>query len=170
MTLCLVAPVSGPIVDPFVAPACPYCPGERTIDFASRPDEAIRAPIGGVVHFAGAVAGRVYVTIRPEPDGREPQSNPRHGTRQGILVTVGGVERIADGVRRGRLVEPGQILGWATGPDEPVSLSVRDDSGLHLDPTPHLGTLRSGGPRSRLIPVDGTARHPGPRAVCRPGG
>ena len=170
MTLCLVAPVPGPIVDPFVAPACPYCAGERTIDFASRRDEAIRAPIGGVVHFAGAVAGRVYVTIRPEPDGREPGSNRRQGMRQGILVTVGGVGRIADGVRRGRVVEPGRVLGWAAGPDDPVSLSVRDESGLHLDPTPHLGTLRSGGPRSRLIPLDGTARHPGPRAVCRPDG
>ena len=158
VSLCLIAPVNGAIIGPFVAPACPYCVGNRAIDFATNHGEEVRAPVSGVVHFAGSVGGRRYVTIRSG----------------GELVTVGGLGDLDERVARGRVVRQGQRLGRATGRGDgsldPVSLSVRHPEGLHLDPTPWLGRLVSAGPQSRLVPRDGTMRRPAPRAVCRPGG
>lgn len=156
VSLCLIAPVSGPIVEPFVAPACPYCAGNRAIEFATRTDEIIRVPVDGIVHFAGAVAGRRYLTVRTDID----------------LITVGGIGEFEPGVDRGRRVRQGQLVATARGPEDPVSLSRRalTDPDVHLDPTPSLGRLVRGGPRSRLIPLDGTTRRPAPRAVCRPDG
>lgn len=156
VSLCLIAPVSGPIVEPFVAPACPYCAGNRAIEFSTTIDEVIRAPVGGIVHFAGPVGGRVYLTVLTGTD----------------LVTVGGIEAFEPSVVRGRLIRQGQVVGVARGPEDPVSLSRRSraDPNVHLDPTPSLGRLVTGGPRSRLVPRDGTRRRPAPRAVCRPDG
>ncbi|MEN9805066.1 MAG: hypothetical protein RIS41_1913 [Actinomycetota bacterium] len=154
VSLCLVAPVAGPIAAPFVAPACPYCAGNRAIDYVTATDEIVRAPIAGVVHFAGPVGGRGYVTIRVGE----------------LFVTLGGLGEIDAGLRRSAVLRPGQVVGRAVGRDDPVSLSVRNEAGIHLDPTPWLGRLTSVGPRSRLVPVDGTPRRPAPRAVCRPGG
>ena len=156
VSLCLVAPVSGPIVEPFVAPACPYCAGNRAIEFATTVDEVVRAPIGGIVHFAGTVAGRRYLTVRTDVD----------------LVTVGGIGAFGPGVVRGGRVRQGQVVATARGPEDPVSLSRRAlaDPSVHLDPTPSLGRLVGRGPRSRLVPQDGTTRRPAPRAVCRPDG
>jgi hypothetical protein len=154
VSLCLIAPVAGPVEKPFVAPACPYCAGNRAVDYATAVDDVVRAPVDGVVHFSGQVGGRGYVTIRVGE----------------LLVTVGGLGAIDPVVRRGRSLRTGQLVGRAVGPEVPVSLSVRDASGVHLDPTLWLGRLTSVGPRSRLVPVDGTPRRPAPRAVCRPGG
>ena len=156
VSLCLIAPVSGPIVEPFVAPACPYCAGNRAIEFATTVDEVVRAPIGGIVHFAGTVAGRRYLTVRTDVD----------------LVTVGGIGAFEPGVARGRQVRQGQVVAIALGPDGPVSLSRRPlaDPSVHLDPAPSLGRLVTPGPRARLVPRDGTVRRPAPRAVCRPDG
>lgn len=154
VSLCLIAPVAGPITEPFVAPACPYCSGNRAVDFRTRVDELVQVPVGGVVHFTGRVGGRVYVTIRAG----------------GRLVTVGGIGEVTAGLTRGSRVRQGRPLGRAIGPEDSVSLSVRDASGLHLDPTPFLGRRVPIGPRSRLVPLDGTFRRPAPRAVCRLGG
>lgn len=154
VSLCLIAPVSGPIVAPFVPPACPRCPGNVAVDYASEPGEIVRVPVGGVVHFAGSVGGRVYVTVRAG----------HH------LVTVGGIDELVPGLSRGRAVRSGQILGSARGPVDPVSLSVRDSGGIHLDPTPFVGRWAAAGPRSRLVPIGGSVSRPGPRAVCRVAG
>lgn len=156
VSLCLITPVPGPVIEPFVAPACSFCPGNRAIDFATRDVEPVRAPIAGVVHFVGMVGGRGYVTVRTELD----------------LVTVGGLDSFESGVIRGRTVRQGQVLGVARGPEDPVTLSRRavTDAEVYLDPTPLLGRLVGAGPRSRLVPGDGTRRRPGPRAVCRLGG
>lgn len=156
VSLCLIAPVSGPIVGPFVAPACPYCTGNRAIEFATRSDDVVRSPIDGIVHFAGSVAGRRYLTVRTDAD----------------LVTVGGIGDFEPGLVRGRRVRQGEVVATARGPEDPVSLSRRPliDPNVHLDPTPSLGRLVGGGPRSRLVPSDGTPRRPAPRAVCRPDG
>jgi murein DD-endopeptidase MepM/ murein hydrolase activator NlpD len=155
-SLCLIAPVTAPIVEPFVMPSCPYCPGNRAIDFAATADGVVRAPVDGLVHFAGSVAGRVYLTLRA-------------GNH---LVSVGGIGELATGLTRGRAIRQGQTVGSVGGSDDSVSLSVRwvIDPGEYLDPTPWLGRLVASGPRSRLVPLDGTPRRPAPRAVCRPGG
>lgn len=156
VSLCLIAPVTGPVIEPFVSPACTYCPGNRAIDYATREAEPVRAPITGVVHFVGMVGGRGYVTVSTDGD----------------LVTVGGLVSFASGVIRGRTVRQGHVVGVARGPEDPVTLSRRDanDVEVYLDPTPLLGRLVGTGPRSRLVPADGTRRRPGPRAVCRLGG
>lgn len=159
LSLCLIAPVSGPIAQPFVAPACPYCPGRRTIEFTALADETIRAPVSGVVHFAGAVAGRRFVTIRIGDH----------------LVTIGGLAAIDPGVTRWRFVSTGQPIGRTGEPGRPVSLSVRARTGeieVHVDPTPMLGRWVPVTGRARLVPVDGTPRRAGPRprAVCQRAG
>lgn len=162
VTLCLIAPVSAPIARPFVAPACPYCPGRRTIEFEIPAYETVRAPVTGVVHFAGAVAGRRYVTIRVGDH----------------LVTVGGLGSIDPGVTRSRAVALGRSIGRTGESGGPVSLSVRVGTGAnasteaHVDPTPMLGRLVPATGRARLVPVDGTPRRAGPRprAVCRRAG
>lgn len=48
---------------PFVAPAHEYGPGHRGIDLLPLADAVVRAPAGGVVAFAGQVAGRGVLTI-----------------------------------------------------------------------------------------------------------
>ncbi|HYU56545.1 MAG TPA: M23 family peptidase, partial [Actinomycetota bacterium] len=61
-------PVRGPVIRPFEAPASPYGPGHRGIDIAATPDTVVGAAEGGVVAFAGVVAGARYVSI-DHPDG-----------------------------------------------------------------------------------------------------
>lgn len=58
-------PVPGPraIARPFIAPATPYGPGHRGVDLRAVTD-AVLAPAGGVVHFAGSVVDRPVLSIR----------------------------------------------------------------------------------------------------------
>lgn len=161
---CLQPPVSGRVVAPYVAPACPYCPGHRTIDFASTLGEAVLSPVAGTVAFYGFVGGRLYITI-----------DPRDSTTfaPGMVVTVGGLllddvsaegpnPRRGDPVRRGERV--GDAGGW------PITLSVRRTSpgenngvGQYLDPGPMLGRWRVS---ARLVPRSGRWRSSPPRLVC----
>jgi hypothetical protein len=166
---CLQPPVSGRVVAPYVAPACPYCPGHRTIDFASTLGEAVLSPVAGTVTFYGFVGGRLYITI-----------DPRDSTTfaPGMVVTVGGLllddvsaegpnPRRGDPVRRGERV--GDAGGW------PITLSVRRTSpgvengpeknwvGQYLDPGPMLGRWRVS---ARLVPRSGRWRSSPPRLVC----
>jgi murein DD-endopeptidase MepM/ murein hydrolase activator NlpD len=48
---------------PFDAPAGPYAPGHRGVDLRGEPGLAVQAAGGGVVAFAGRVAGRPVVSI-----------------------------------------------------------------------------------------------------------
>ena len=61
-------PVRGPVIRPFVAPADPYAAGHRGIDIGAPVGTAVRAAEGGLVTFAGWIAGSLYVTIE-HPDG-----------------------------------------------------------------------------------------------------
>ena len=56
-------PVVGPVVRGFDPPSSPYGAGHRGIDIAVPVGTLVVAPAAGVVTFAGAVAGRLYVTI-----------------------------------------------------------------------------------------------------------
>lgn len=51
------------VVRPFEAPPGPYAAGHRGVDLAATPGQAVRAPAGGVVAFAGWVAGREVLSI-----------------------------------------------------------------------------------------------------------
>jgi len=142
---CLWAPVRAPIADGFRSPWCPWCRGNRGLEYAVLPGAAVRASAGGVVRFAGLVARIGYVVVE-------------HPT--GVRTTYG---RVSDTVvAAGDPVVAGQILGRAAG--SLLFFGVRPASGgpvagrwgrpgAYLDPSRFL-VRRIG--RARLVPTDGS--------------
>ncbi|MBU3704418.1 MAG: M23 family peptidase, partial [Ilumatobacteraceae bacterium] len=63
--LCLatpaVVPVEGRVVDWFRPPGCTWCSGNRGLEIATTPGEAVVAPVTGTVEFAGPVGGVDYL-------------------------------------------------------------------------------------------------------------
>lgn len=154
VSLCLLAPVDGPVARPYVAPACPYCPGNRAIDYRVESGDGVVAPVSGTIRFVGRVAGVGYVTVDAE----------------GHLVTVGGLDAFRADLVRGGAVGQGERLGSAAG--DGVSLSLRRVTRVagaerfeYVDPTPSLG--RAVPRRARLVSVDRPRRAGrNGRAVC----
>jgi len=91
-----VWPVSAPIIDTFRAPSNPYAPGNRGLEFNTRPGQSVVAARSGSVSFAGQVAGRLYVTIL-------------HG--DGVKTSYGGVASASVG--SGEVVTTGQHIATA---------------------------------------------------------
>lgn len=89
-------PVRGPVIRGFDPPSGPYGPGHRGIDIAAQPGTPVRAAEGGVVAFAGRVAGELHVSI-DHPDGVR--------TTYSFLSTVD--------VDTGSPVERGAVVGAA---------------------------------------------------------
>jgi murein DD-endopeptidase MepM/ murein hydrolase activator NlpD len=141
---CWLPPVHAPVVDPFRAPECPYCPGNRGLEYATRDGQPVLAAAAGVVSFSGLVAGTRYVVVE-------------HA--DGLRVTYGRL--VSAAVGEGAQVRQGQLIGLAT---EQFLLGVRRGD-EYLDPAPYLGTILR---RARLVPVDGTPPRPGrpPVLVC----
>lgn len=115
------------VVAAFVAPVDRYGPGHRGIDVSAVPGSVVRAPAGGVVAFAGMVAGRPLVTID-------------HG---GGLVST--LEPALSTAVAGEPVEAGDAVGTvATGGHAPagtVHFGVRRD-GEYINPLLLLGGIR----------------------------
>jgi hypothetical protein len=140
---CWRPPVVGTVVDPFRAPPCPWCPGNRGLEYDVGDRTPVTAASAGIVTFAGTVAGVRYVVI-DAGDGRR-QTYGRLATMQvGVGDRIVAAERVGSasgrfffGVRRG---------------DE------------YLDPAPLLGELRA---RPRLVPLDGAPRRAGSPTVLR---
>jgi hypothetical protein len=107
-------PVTGVVVDPFRAPATPYGPGNRGLDYAVAPLAPVRAAADGEVIFAGAVAGTLHVTIRRADGLRSSYS---------FLASVS--------VATGQVVRAGDEIGRST---EVFHFGVRDPAGTYLDP------------------------------------
>ena len=140
-------PVEGPLVRGFEAPAGPYGPGHRGLDFAAAAGTTVRSPASGRVTFAGPVAGTTWVTVEAAP---------------GVLVTVGPLRSTSISV--GEPVGAGRGLGTlaaghattdpatadpATGtPATAAHLGLRVD-GVYVDPLPWLVGLT----RPRLVPL-----------------
>ncbi|MBI5089792.1 MAG: M23 family metallopeptidase [Actinobacteria bacterium] len=146
---CWAPPVDAPIIDPYRAPTCTYCPGNRGIEYGPRPGQAVTAVAAGTVSFAGVVAGTRYVVIE-------------HA--DGLRATYGRLATIA--VARGASVTPGTRLGTTT---DAFYFGLRRGvapADQPVDPTPFLGVRRF---PVRLVPIDGTpAPWPGPgRLSCR---
>lgn len=141
---CWTPPVVGRIVDEFREPPCPYCAGNRGLEYRVRPDTEVSAVSSGVVTWAGRIAGTRYVVVR-------------HGN--GWRVTYGRLS--ATSLRQGDRVVRGTVVGTATG-DFYFGLRVGQ---AYRDPAPHLGRLVG---RPRLVPVDGSRPHrpPEPRMRC----
>ena len=141
---CWSPPVVAPISDPFREPACRWCPGNRGIEYDTRPGQAVVAVATGRVTFAGTVAGTTYVVVEHR-DGRR--------ASYGRLVT-----RRHD---RGDLVLRGQVLGTV---GESFHFGVRVGE-RYVDPSARIGRFVG---RPRLVPADGSpaAPAPAPRLRC----
>lgn len=141
---CWKPPVEGWVIDPFREPACPWCAGNRGIDFGISGLQAVRAVAAGTVTFAGTVAGTRYVIVQD---------------RSGWKLTYGKLAAID--VSRGDRVVGGAVLG-SVRHEFFFGLRVAD---VYRDPAPYLGDLRG---RPRLIPVDGSEPRPSPAGywVC----
>jgi murein DD-endopeptidase MepM/ murein hydrolase activator NlpD len=115
-------PVDGDVLRRFEAPATRFGAGHRGVDLAAEPGQEVRAALGGIVVFAGLVAGSGWVTVD-------------HGN--GLVTTYGvlgswdvdpGVA-VAAGERLGRLAPSATHLDWGARRDgayiDPLSLFGR---------------------------------------------
>jgi len=118
-------PVVGPVIRGFDPPSTPFGAGHRGIDIAVAVGTPVRAPAPGVVAFAGAVAGHLFVTVD-------------HGG--GLSSTYSWVSAIL--VRNGDAVSRGSTLAL-TGTGHPgvepphLHFGVRQD-GAYVDPLAFL--------------------------------
>ena len=136
---CWHPPVVAPVTDPFRAPRCSWCPGNRGIEYATRSGAVVRAAATGVVTFSGVVARVRYVVVEVSGDWR---------------ITYGQLESTT--LRRGDPVVVGTSIGRA---GTRIHLGVRAGD-RYVDPAPMLGRWTY---RPRLIPVDGSpGAAPGP--------
>ena len=142
---CLVPPIEAPVVDPFRMPACPYCAGNRGIEYGPRPGQAVVAMADGLVVFAGSVAGTRWLVVEH---------------RDGLRASYGWLAAMS--VTRDDVVRAGQELGRST---DRFYVGLRDGE-RPVDPTDRLGRHRY---RSRLVPSDGSVGRPAgvARLVCR---
>ena len=128
-----VPPVDAPISDPYRPPSTPYGPGNRGIEYSTRPGVEVRASGSGVVAFAGVIAYERYVSIDHEGGIR---------TTYSYLATI---EVVA-----GQRVAQGDVVGRA---GARLHFGARR-FGLYIDPA----SLFESAPRSRarLVPVRGS--------------
>ena len=111
-------PVDGVVVDPFRAPAHPYGPGNRGIEYRTDAGTAVWAAQAGPVVFAGQVGGRQVVAVQ-HVDGRRSTYTGLNdlGVEQGEQVAAG--QRIGSagstmhfGVKEGaEYVDPALVFG-----------------------------------------------------------
>lgn len=125
-----VPPVAGPLVDGWDPPSSRYGPGNRGVDLAAAPGEAVRASASGTVTFAGRIGSAIHVVVLHD-DGLR--------TSYSFLA--------ATTVRRGEHVEQGDVVGRAAGP---VHFGVRAGD-EYLDP---MSVLGGGPPAVHLVPAD----------------
>jgi murein DD-endopeptidase MepM/ murein hydrolase activator NlpD len=127
-------PVSAPhpIARPFIAPATPYSSGHRGIDIRA-PTSEVFAPEGGIVSFAGMVAGRPVLSIR-HPGG-----------------LVSSFEPVSSALSSGSAVSRGQLVGTLL-PGHCAELCVHFGvrlNGNYVSPLNYLGSV----PRAILLPT-----------------
>ena len=139
--LCLNQPVRAPVVDPFRAPGCRWCAGNRGIEYGTAAGTVVRAAAGGTVSFAGVVAGTRYVVVQHASGLR---------TTYGKLATIGVVQ--------GATVSAGTPVGTTGGQ---FFFGVRRGD-TYLDPAQHFLTVQR---RARLVPTGGGPRLPDRSAV-----
>jgi murein DD-endopeptidase MepM/ murein hydrolase activator NlpD len=136
-------PVVGPVIRGFDPPSTPFGAGHRGIDIAAPVGTSVLAPAPGVVAFAGAVAGHLFVTVD-------------HGG--GLTSTYSWVSAIL--VRKGDVVARGSAVALTgtghPGVDPPhLHFGVRLD-GAYVDPLRFLAPLSLVG-LIRLAPIPAPA-------------
>ena len=127
-----VPPVDAPISDPYRPPSTPYGPGNRGIEYSTRPGVEVRASGNGIVAFAGVIAYERYVSIDHEGGIR---------TTYSYLATI---EVVA-----GQRVAQGDVVGRA---GARLHFGARR-FGLYIDPASLFESAPR--PRARLVPVRG---------------
>ena len=138
-------PTTGPVVDPFRPPPAPWLAGNRGIEYATESGSPVTAIGTGTVTFAGAVAGRLVVTVA-HPDG--------------LRSSYVGLARIV--VRSGDVVPGGHPVGLAA---ERLHLGVRRGED-YLDPATLWGD-RVERRRAVLVPLGGAGRRGPPFGRAR---
>jgi len=106
-------PVDAPVIDPFRAPAGPYAPGNRGLEYDTIPGQIVRSSSDGVVTFSGQVGGNLFVTVRHSAS---------------LRTTVGFVESTS--VQTGDIVVKGQPIAIA---GHNMHFTARRD-GQYIDP------------------------------------
>jgi murein DD-endopeptidase MepM/ murein hydrolase activator NlpD len=125
----LAWPLRGPIVRGYEQPANPYASGHRGIDIGAPVGTPVKASADGVVHFAGKVAGSLFVSI--DHDG-------------GVQTTYSWVSEVD--TRKGARVHRGDVIALSgtghPGSTEPTHLhfGVKLD-GDYVDPMRYLGSV-----------------------------
>lgn len=140
---CWLPPVSGRVVDPFREPPCPYCAGNRGLDYAVASNTAVRAVAAGRVTWSGSVAGTIYVVVEHTNGWRA-----TYGELTSATLSTG--DRVVSRLTVGR-ASGSFYFGLRRGQ-------------TYIDPAPFLGRLVG---RPRLVPTDGTAPLPAPRPRLR---
>lgn len=125
-------PVDAPVSDPFRAPATPYGPGNRGLEYRTQPGAPATAIGVGFVVFAGDVAGRGVVSV-VHPDGLRSSLT---GLAE-VLVSVGAA------------VDPSVVVGRTT---TMLHLGVRRGA-LYLDPATLFAPLPPRPRHAVLVPV-----------------
>ena len=142
---CWRPPVAGAVVDPFREPPCPWCPGNRGLEYEVAAAAEVTAVAAGTVTFAGVVVDTRYVVVQ---------------LPSGWLLTYGRLDHSS--LAPGDRVLAGAPIGRASAT---FFFAVRID-GVPVDPAPHIGRVVG---RHRLVPVDGSPPRaaPSPRVSCQ---
>ena len=94
--VCLALPSNATVIDPFRAPECARCAGNRGIEYAVPANAVVRSGLRGEVVFVGMVAKVRYVVVRASADPR-------------VRVTYGGLADVV--VSQGEELRRGDALG-----------------------------------------------------------
>lgn len=142
---CWAPPVDGVVSDPFREPPCPYCAGNRGIEYRVGRRAVISAVASGVVTWSGSIAGTRYVVV---------------GHSNGWRATYGKL--VSTSLGAGDRVLVGSRIGVAS---SDFYFGLRDGD-AYIDPGPYIGRLVG---RPRLVPIDGTRARPAPAPRTRCG-
>jgi murein DD-endopeptidase MepM/ murein hydrolase activator NlpD len=115
--VCLALPSNATVVDPFRAPECARCAGNRGIEYAVPANAVVRSGLRGEVVFVGMVANVRYVVVRASADPR-------------VRVTYGGLADVV--VSQGEELRRGDALGTMGESDARGSGDARGIGRLHL--------------------------------------
>ena len=115
--VCLALPSNATVIDPFRAPECARCAGNRGIEYAVPVNAVVRSGLRGEVVFVGMVANVRYVVVRASADPR-------------VRVTYGGLANVAVG--QGEELRRGDVLGTMGECDARGSGDARGIARLHL--------------------------------------
>ena len=82
-------PVVGGVTREYDAPAQNWLPGHRGVDLAAPDGVTVRASAGGIVHFAGMVAGTAVVSVMHADGIRTTYQPVRTTLKRGMPVNKG---------------------------------------------------------------------------------